>query len=151
MSTAWSGPRLSPSWGPLPWQPGELLALLFGLLVGAVAVLLSWVGASGTLVYSHQLTFIAVGIGGVIVSGLGTCVWLLAGFRSVRERQRVLASELGSRVAAPERGLHPAESVHLVTAAGMLHAHRSSCQLVRGKTVSPVTGNLQPACGMCQP
>jgi hypothetical protein len=120
-------------------------------VVGLVAVLLAWVGASGTLSYSHQLTFIAVGAGGVIAAGLSTGVWLLAGFRSVRERQHVVWTELGTRVRPPVLQPGPADSAHHVTASGMSHAHRPACPLVRGKAVSPVIGGGMPTCGVCQP
>jgi hypothetical protein len=152
------GPELlSPS---SPWVLAEQIRLAQLVAVGAVTLLVGWFGLSGTLVLSRQASFLAIALGGLLLSSAGLSIWLLAGLRAIRAR-RVLVREgllmLREELTQPAAGdtlVH--EGATLVAAPSMTRYHRPSCPLVEGKSVTALSlvGHVKAGrlpCGVCEP
>ena len=150
---------------PLPWQAGHLLAGLAVVGFGAVCVLVSWWGASGSARSSDEVAWMNLGVGGLIVIGGASAMWTMVGRRAVGHRQAALTDTLegilvmrgqpGSvgRVKATKASV---QTGALVWGRGMTHFHSEGCQLVLGKQVRAATlrqheraGRLP--CAMCEP
>jgi hypothetical protein len=146
--------------GPLPWAPPDLGRLTLFLGLGGVTLLVAWVGASGTDNYAAQLRWIALGIAALVLSGGGGALWILAGFRNTRARQRAIADTVGEVLQQPSvtGTVTVAEPLSdpLVTVESGTRYHRLSCALVAGK--APSSGSRATheaaglrACGVCRP
>jgi hypothetical protein len=67
------------NWLRLAWDRAAAVALI---AVGAVALILGWVGVSGEAFPAKQLPYlISGGIAGVFILGVGTLCWLSADMR----------------------------------------------------------------------
>lgn len=147
--------------GSMPWHVRDVQRLLLTLLLAAIGLTASWVGISGTVVWSRQMLWLAIGIASTAVAGVAIMSWLLTAFRSIRVRQSrmvdgvaarlVLDDELGD---APAAALSGPAAASLVSAPAMTRFHRADCPLVQDKPTSPLTAarraQLSP-CGVCQP
>lgn len=142
--------------GPLPWAPPDLGRLTLFLGLGGVTLLAAWVGASGTDDYAVQLRWIALGIAALVMSGIGGALWILAGFRNTRARQRTIARAVGEVLQQPTITVAEPASDQLVRVESGTRYHRRSCALVAGKPSSGGSratheaAGLQ-ACGVCRP
>ena len=142
-----------------PWHIGDRLSVLFLGLIGLGGIVFSWWMVAGTAETATQQRWIDVGVVALLLATVGDVVYLLAGRRSVRTRQRSLALRI-TRLA--DAGLladgDAAESGTgaVVTAPRMSRYHRGDCLLVRGKAVSRGTvaenerAGRRP-CGVCTP
>ncbi|MDQ2651155.1 MAG: hypothetical protein M3Z03_16575 [Actinomycetota bacterium] len=150
-----SSPRALP-----PWRLSEML-VLYGFTVASVVVMLvGWWGVSGTARLSHQVPWICVAVGGLILLGTGNSFWLLIGRRAVADRRRELLAAFAPFAAdtgtATEVHLRNGAAPKPVAATGMGHYHRPTCQLVQGKATRAATvaahakAGRRP-CGMCEP
>jgi hypothetical protein len=68
-------------------RPDATVAVVLNV-IGVVALLLAWVGASGLATFEKQIVFVNLGVGGVIVAAAGDVLYLLAYRRAVAERLR---------------------------------------------------------------
>jgi hypothetical protein len=146
--------------GAEPWRRGH--ALVTGVLgaVGAVLLVWGWYGSSGTVDLNSQTRWLALGILGLIVGGLGMSVWLLAGLRAVTDLKREVLDELSRRLPVEAAAAAPAGSAPgttaLGTAPGMRRYHRAECLMIAGKDATwaeahaHVEAGLVP-CGVCRP
>jgi hypothetical protein len=67
------------TWLALQW---DRVAAWVAVLAGAVALIVGWVGVSGTAYQSEQIPYIVSGgIGGMFLLGLGGMLWLSADMR----------------------------------------------------------------------
>lgn len=136
-----------------PWRLGDLMSLVATLVIAATAILVGWIGVSAEPAASHQTGWLNVGIGGLVIAGIGTAVWLMTARRAIGERRRHLLPDV-VLVAAATRGPQTV-SDPLVVLPGMTRYHRSSCELVAGKDVKPVRSGRRAAaltpCGVCRP
>ena len=148
--------------GKTSWTVGDLTRLAAAYAAAACTLGVCWVAVSTTVRWSTQITWLAVAVGAVVVSGCGAARWLLIGFRTVRRRQQLV----DERAASLERALLPsapserpeisAATRELVTVPGMKRYHLPTCRLVAGKTISAeserahVAAGRQP-CGVCRP
>jgi hypothetical protein len=142
-----------------PWHTGNRLSVLFLSLIGFGGIVFSWWMVAGTAETATQQRWIDVGVVALLLATVGDIVYLLAGRRSVRTRERSLALRM-ARLAdvgllgdgdAAESGTDA-----VVTAPRMSRYHRTDCLLVRGKTVSRgmVAENERAGrrpCGVCMP
>ena len=141
-----------------PWRLGDVMSLGASLVIGVAAILVGWLGVSGEAATARQTGWLNVGIGGVVITGIGTAVWLMTGRRAVGERRRRLLPDAVASASPSDRPapLQPDVPETLVVIGGMTRYHRSTCELVAGKAVTPVprrrprTGSLTP-CDMCRP
>jgi hypothetical protein len=63
-------------WCRVQWDRALAIALT---VLGAIAVIIGWIGVSGALVPSQQLPFIiSGGIGGLFILGIAAAVWISA-------------------------------------------------------------------------
>jgi len=142
--------------GPVPWAISDARTVFFSTTVGLVAIFVAWWGASGSANLSRQVTWLIVGIGGIVFLGAGNFFWLLAGRRAVGARQaRTLDAIVAAPFSAPISTSAPAEAGY-VALDGSRRFHVPSCLLVQGKATKPVNPGrrrgvpLQP-CEMCRP
>jgi hypothetical protein len=144
-----------------PWQLSDVVTLIGSLTVGAVGLLVSWIGVSTRINWSGQIVWVAVGIGAVIVAGLGVMGFLLVAFRGVRMRRGeqdarldgLLARHLPAEALAGESSV-PATT--LVSMPAMTRYHRPECLLVAGKPVHAAAAAAHARagrvpCGVCRP
>jgi hypothetical protein len=143
--------------GQSPWPLSTMTRLVAAEAVVAVWLGTCWVGVSTTVAWSTQLTWVAGAIAGLVVGGFAATGWLMAGFRSVRDRQHALLAG----VTACDRavGTVPPDTpstTDLVSGVGMTRFHCADCLLVDGKTVTVATRAQHGAagrvpCGVCRP
>lgn len=140
-----------------PWRVSDVMSLVAALLVGAVAILVGWIGVSGEPAPARQTGWMNVGIAGLVIAGVGTAVWLMTARRAIGQRRRQLLADVatGAGPAGPDSTIVTRPET-LVALPGMTRYHRSSCELVAGKGAKSLTGRhrrsttLMP-CGVCQP
>ena len=142
---------------PLPWRPGEAIWTSVLNIVGAVVVLIGWLGVSGTARLSHQYGWTSVAVAGLVIAAFGNGLWLLGGRRAVGVRRRRLLADApeGSVEIIPSTATtSPTADDRPVTAPAMTRYHRPGCILVRAKDVHPYEpgrdGAARP-CGICRP
>jgi len=140
-----------------PWHAGDALAMVMGNVMGLSLLAVSWYGASGQLRPSQQTAWVAAGVVGIVLAGVGNAGFLLTGRRTVGRRQVDVVLTQASGLAGSCEGSRDDFSQSLpvaVAAAGRYH--RPDCHLVLGKTVSRasvddhVRAGRAP-CGMCSP
>lgn len=142
-----------------PWHLGNRLSVVFLGLLGLGGIVFSWWMVAGTAETATQQKWIDVGVVALLLATVGDVVYLLAGRRSVRGRQRSLALRMARLADAGllvEDGDTDSGTGTVVTAARMTRYHRSDCLLVRGKAVSrgSVAENVRAGrrpCGVCTP
>lgn len=132
---------------PLPWEAAHLLRACVAVAVSAVALMVSWWGASGTARLSTELAWLNLGVVGLVVIGVTLAMWLLVGRRALGRRQAAVTASLEVAVAKRKsrseagisvRGESP-ETDAVVWGKGMTLYHRTNCQLVAGKPVRSAT------------
>ncbi|HVU72974.1 MAG TPA: hypothetical protein VHE83_08425 [Mycobacteriales bacterium] len=144
--------------GSMPWHVRDVQRLLVTLLLAAIGLTASWVGISGTVIWSRQMLWLAIGIASTAVAAVAVMTWLLTAFRAVRVRQSRMVDGIAARLvlddepdAADAAGPGAAE---LVSAPSMTRFHRADCPLVQGRPTTPLTAarraRLSP-CGVCRP
>jgi hypothetical protein len=159
---------------PLPWNANHLVGAMAAVTVGAVCLLVSWWGASGTWHISLEVAWMNLGLAGAVVIGATMATWVLAGRRALGKRQAIVVGAVEGMLLArgsvtpagassttewtsrssPSSTVHADDSMRLVWALGMRHYHREGCQLVRGKQTRAASlrahekAGRRP-CGMC--
>lgn len=142
----------------VPWRDGDLVAVTATALVGVIAILLGWFGASGSPAPARQMLWLNITVAGVLIFAIGNCLWLLRLRRAVGERRAGLVS-LEVADEEPE-GHHPAGAVaHLdwtavmaaewVRGDGMARVHRPDCPVVAGKHVWSADAGDGELCAVC--
>jgi hypothetical protein len=144
-----------------PWQRREVVWPSSRIFVGLIGIVLAYWGCSGTLDWTKQSWWVAIGSIALIVSMSGVAGFIKVGLRNLRHLQRLLlgtarAQFAGAAIAisADVRSAEAAGSSALVTVAGATVVHRADCLLVIGKAVSGVSHEDALAarletCGMC--
>jgi len=127
-----------------PWRVPPLLTSLVITIAGLLGAGACWYGASGEAYLRDQLPWLVGAISSGAVFGVGMVIWLIVGFRELRQGQRELFADLAvvyprsaAAAAVTESPLDAAET--LVTALNMSLAHRPECLLLRGKSVTVIT------------
>jgi hypothetical protein len=143
--------------GDTPWKVADAQRLLVRLGLGLAAIVVAWIGASGTITWRNQVIWTAVGAGGVLISTMAGAGWLLPAFSAIKVEQRALKDEIRAltvrRVTQIESDGGTPETT-LLWAPGMSRYHRPSCPVVDGKLVQTISQSecrqreLLP-CGMC--
>lgn len=123
---------------------------------GATLAVLGWWQASDAITVRSQVPWTNVAVAGLILSGLGNALWLVAGRRAVYEAQKTLSPSLRHSPIATGEAMRPTEDERAVSAEGWTRYHRPDCILVRGKAVfsEPARRHLQAGrspCGVCRP
>ncbi len=124
------------------------LGILLG--VGALFLVVAWVGASGKDDAGDQIVFVTLALLGALVGWAAAAGWVLGGRRAITARRTHLLGE------APPRPVEGARSPSLVAADGGRYFHRSDCPLAAGRNwaVSPRGAHESAglaACPGCRP
>jgi hypothetical protein len=134
-----------------PWTVGQVRLVLGLGLLGAVLIVVAYLGAADEARLDDQFGWLNLGVVGLLVAGVGAGALLLAGRRAIGLRRlRLLRDAASSTNAAPiARGDHDPSLVWLP---GSSLVHRLDCQLVRGKDVDELdaTGIRQLALRPCE-
>ena len=137
------------------WGPRRLTVALVGNSVGLTLMVTAWWTTSGARSIPHQLAWLNMGVGGLILGGLSNMFWLGEGRRVLR-RELIGALPAAVPMKTSVRSATPGSHEQLVTVAGTLRYHRPGCVLVRGKAVTvstgtgPGKGSIR-ACEVCRP
>jgi hypothetical protein len=142
-----------------PWQRREVVWPSARIAVGLIGIWVAYVGASGTLNWTDQSWWVAIGSIALIVSLSGVAGWIKVGLRNVRHLEklmlgtaRVQFAGAAAAISADARRAHQADTSALVVLAGATLVHRADCLLVTGKPVQGVSSSPGlETCGMCQP
>jgi hypothetical protein len=144
-----------------PWGRGPLVLLVVLAGLGALGMIVGWVGVSGTADLEEQARWLGVGIGSLILAGIGMVAWLVAGLVSLATLRRSVLRDLAVRypaeVTARREETAPLQTVGTFgIAAGMRRYHRADCDLLVGKDVrwldaAALQGGDAIPCGMCKP
>jgi hypothetical protein len=151
LNAAALGRRSQVRWDP--WRPDDVTRLLLVQLAGVAMMAASWFEASGQLTVRGQLTWLNLGLVGLLVSGVGNGIWLLQGRRNVGTvRALLLPDPVPQPAAAAVSGLTETASERVVvTDAGATMYHRPGCQLIEGKpTETRAARHDQVPCQVCQ-
>jgi hypothetical protein len=141
---------------PYPWVVPDLFRW-FGLLcVAAVTLVVAWWGVSGTSRVAGLITWVNVGVGAVVVSGLANMTWLLQGRRAVAARRRALFADLGAGPPAADVMAVPDVGELRLAVPGATRHHRAGCVALAGKPVERATvaeheRRGRRPCGLCDP
>ena len=133
-----------------PWKADDVTRAVLGQVVGAAMIVASWFEASGQLTVRGELTWLNLGLVGLIVCGVSNAVWLLQGRRNVGTARVLL---LPDPATPPAAGPYAAGADARVTvnAPGMTMFHRPDCPLIQGKeTVARAARNNQVPCQVCK-
>jgi hypothetical protein len=142
--------------GPVPWLPGDLGRLVMRVGLGCLIVMTAWIGASGTADFNEQVRWQVLGVAGLVMSAMGNSLWLLAGFRNTRARERALLAACVELTQLRRSPTFMAPSDELVAVQAGTRYHRSACALVDGKPTFSAARRAHEAaglrpCGVCQP
>lgn len=133
-----------------PWRADDVTRAVLGQLVGAALMIASWFEASGQVTVRGELTWLNLGLVGLIVCGVSNALWLLQGRRNVGTARVVLLPDPATSTAA---GSYTASSDARVAvkAHGVIMFHRPDCPLIQGKpTVARGARNNRVPCQVCQ-
>jgi hypothetical protein len=148
--------------GPEPWSRRDALVPGLFIVIGVVLLVVGWFGISDAVALDRQTRWLALGITGLIVGGLGMVVWLLFGLATITRLRRAVYAEIDRRVTVAERAADvPAAATAAVpggfaTVAGMRRYHRANCLMLQGKQATYAEAatfteaGLTP-CGVCLP
>lgn len=148
--------RASGRWSDLdlPWKAENVLRVLAQVLIGAVGLVVTWVGVSGKVTYDQQIPWLIAAILVTAVGAVGMVGWLVSGARAVRLERGRLQAELAASLEADDLGDEAKqERTDLVTAPRMTRLHARSCLLVQGKpdlaAPSPEDLSVLQSCNVC--
>lgn len=133
-----------------PWRADDVSRAVLGQLIGAAMMVASWFEASGQVTVRGELTWLNLGLVGLIVCGVSNALWLLQGRRNVGTARVMLLPEPATPTPA---GLHTEGSdVRVaVKVPGATMFHRPGCPLIQGKpTVARGARNNLVPCQVCQ-
>jgi uncharacterized membrane protein YcjF (UPF0283 family) len=143
-----------------PWRVNDLVRYATRTSLGLAGIIVSYAIGADSVSWRTQVICVAAGAGSAAVAAFAGVLWILAGLGNVSRERREVMRLIRIRIAlrgGPAAAGAPSGSVEqLVASAQMRRYHRSSCDIVRSKPVSPVTArqiasrDLRP-CGMCQP
>jgi hypothetical protein len=149
--------------GREPWARRDALLPGLFIVIGLVLLVVGWFGISDAVALERQTRWLALGIIGLIVGGMGMVVWLLAAMIRISQLRRAVYAEIDRRVSAAERAAvagvaaPTAEvAVGFGVAPGMRHYHGADCLMLQGKKATFAAesdlakAGLQ-ACGVCLP
>lgn len=144
----------------VPWRDRDLVELTAAALVGLIAILLGWFGASGAAAPARQMLWLNIAVVGLALYALGNCLWLMRLRRAVGDRRAALVSfevaeeevEMAPEPTLAARG--PVDrsammSAQWVRGDGMARVHRPDCPVVAGKHVWPAYADDGELCGVC--
>ena len=151
-----------------PWELADLVILAGRAGFGLLAVVVAWIGCSGTLVWNTQQAWTALAIAGLVLALTGVIGWVGTGVRRVRElRAEVLGPVAARLLGEAEASEEPvaaawseaetrARTTHVVLGPGMTHFHRPACILARGKDLRAkprrqVEKRGVTPCAVCRP
>ena len=124
-------------------------------ILGLVALVVAWAGASGRTESSDQIAWLNLGIAGVLLVGAVGGRWVMRGRHAVALRMaRLLLAADAAPVAVAT--IDATESGEVVSAVGMTRYHHPDCLLVRNKQfdVDSRAGHERMGrrpCEMCRP
>ena len=163
-------PREAVLQGTSPWGSAQRVVVSVGWTLALCTVGFAWFATSGEATLGHQVRWVTVAAGGVMLAGAVSGAWLLAGRRAVGLRaldalplpdEGDLADVVDLRVkavlsTAPPASDGAAASAELVAAPGMRYFHRPDCPLTQGKAVATAARNEhvrlgRTACEVCRP
>ena len=133
-----------------PWSVGQVRVVLGLGLVGAVLVVVAYLGSADEARLEDQVAWINLAVAGLLVGGIAAGALLLAGRRAVGLRRLRLLHDPAPR-AGPVTDQVGGPMVWLP---GSSLVHRPGCQLVEGKDTDEVdaTGARQlelRRCAVC--
>jgi hypothetical protein len=147
------------------WGADDLLRWLVFILVGGICCGLAWYWGSGVSTLQGQQGPLELTVFGLVLISYGHVVWLLRARRSVGERQTQLLalwiSHDDSEATLTVDDIVPAvvragEAEALVGGYDVLHFHRATCQMARGRSWEAMgqaeherAGRV--ACPICRP
>lgn len=139
-----------------PWVLADVRSIARSAALGLGMLVVGWWGASGTPRQDRQIAWLVVAILGIVVLGIGSFLWLLAGRRALGTRRAVVMDALATRLAAATGEEATTVDEPLVAVAGTVRYHRPDCQLVTGKDIRAATLAAhrrvrRRPCEMCEP
>lgn len=142
-----------PGWA---WRDSDLVVVSITALLGLIAIIAAWFGASGSHSLTQQAMWLNLAVAGFAVSSVGLCLWLMRGRRAIGERRVALVSldpvedePASAPVRRPAAG--STASFDLVRAPGMRRVHDPACPLVAGKPVERANPGDGEPCAVCAP
>lgn len=146
-----------------PWQRREVVWPSARIFAGLIGLIVAYWGCSGTLDWTKQSWWVAIGSIALIVSMTGVAGFIKVGLRNLRHLERLMLGTAraqfagaASAISADVRSAEQAGAAALVTVSGANLFHRADCLLITGKAVSGVNREDALAarletCGMCEP
>ena len=138
-----------------PWTGNDLALWAAGLAVAAIVWAWAWWQAAGTAMLSHQMPWVSVGVGALLLATMTHATWLLRARRRIGLRRLALLDDDGG--VSDDRPADAGPPVGpLVAAAGLRRYHRHDCPLAQGvgftaagRAAHESAGHMP--CGVCRP
>jgi hypothetical protein len=147
-----------------PWRDGDVVKVSIFALLGLAAILAAaWLAARDSASLTHQVAWLNLGVAGLMIFGVGNCLWLVAVRGAVAERRASLVwldsapdydfarEDLVGGNGTGQFELAATATWRLVRGAGMSRVHLPDCPLVAGKHVEPAGISDGEPCGVCLP
>jgi hypothetical protein len=132
-----------------PWKVGDVVRLVSRSGIGLVGLVGAWVGCSGSVVFRHQAGWTAGAILAVVIGATGGVTWVLSALGAVGRERRLVKSRITALYLSDRAPSTETAFGGFVAGEGMQRYHRPDCDVVRGKSVRPVSGVGFTPCGMC--
>jgi hypothetical protein len=138
-----------------PWTGGEIGQTIILQTVAVGLVVVAWYGASGSTSPRSQLSWVCLGLLGVVICGAANATMIASGRRSLSQRQQAALVTLDGALASWAPPVVRDE--HRVASPASHLYHRPGCQLIAGRDgvvaarpVEHADAGRQP-CGWCEP
>jgi hypothetical protein len=141
-----------------PWTGGEIAQTVILQAVAVGLVMVGWYGASGSTTPRSQLSWVCLGLLGVVICGAANAITIASGRRSLRQRQHTALVTFDGALASlvPRGARAERDELRVASPASRLY-HRPGCPLIVGRdgvvaiaTAEHADGGRQP-CGWCEP
>jgi hypothetical protein len=143
-----------PARGVNPWSSDEVARLIVTNAVGLVMLLAAWYQTAGVGQMRTALTWLCLGMAGLITAAVANGLWLLRGLRAIGLAGADVISPRST--ATPALSSLPDSGAGFVSGPQMSHYHRPACPLVIGRELTVAAraahegAGLSP-CGVCEP
>ncbi|MDP9181176.1 MAG: hypothetical protein M3P04_00185 [Actinomycetota bacterium] len=139
---------------PQQWRVEHHVNVLSGTVVAGLAIIGAWIGVSAEARLTDQYPWFTAGALAVGFSGVLQARWLLAGFASLRTREREVLGAVRANMAPSTTVVEVPTSGELVVIAhgSTRYRHRPECTMVRGKAVSSwdQSDEEHESCQLCE-
>ena len=139
------------------WRPRDRSVLGAGVALGVAVVAVAWFRSGRTTDVGEQISWLEIGVVGVVTTAFSVALWIRSGRRTVCRRRALLLSTLAVEPdPATVAGWRDGDTVLPLASARGGRYHRASCALIDGRAALPAERAAHEAagriaCEVCRP